>query len=71
MGVRYQTKRSALWPELPPNPQGKDIDVMILEDEHLILESDNRKSVVCTLTWLNTLNKDIQKKILTHRREQA
>ena len=50
---------------LPPNPQEKDVEVMMPEDKHLIFENDNSKLVHCTVTRLSMLNKDIQKKILS------
>ena len=52
-------------PQLPVNPDGKDMEYMIPEDKHLILEGDNNKLVDCTVTWLNMWNKDLQQKILS------
>ena len=63
--ITVTTFEVAYNPQLPPNPHGKDMEIMIPEDKHLILENDNSKLVDCTVTWLNMLNKNIQKKILS------
>ena len=36
-------------PQLPVNPHGKDMEYMIPEDKHIILEGDNSKLVDCTV----------------------
>ena len=57
-------------PQLPVNPHGKDMEFMIPEDKHLILEGDNSKLVDCTVTWLNMLNKDLQERVLSRIQDQ-
>ena len=56
-------------PQLPVNPRGKDMEYMIPEDKHIILEGDNSKLVDCTVTWLNMMNKDLQDRVLSRLRE--
>ena len=56
-------------PQIPVNPHGKDMEFMIPEDKHIILEGDNSKLVDCTVTWLNMLNKDLQQKVLSRLHE--
>ena len=57
-------------PQLPVNPRGKDMEYMIPEDKHLILENDSSKLVDCTVTLLNMLKKDLQQKILSTLTEE-